>query len=86
MTSIVFSSSCPAQLFRLVQSLTSLPLGNQKDKESAIRHEVFMSYFVCKISLLHQDLPATVDIIHEMEASWLSLDPVLDSFNQLSQK
>lgn len=62
-SSIASASSFPAQLFRKIKSLTSLPQGVQNYKELAIDCEVFVSYFADKDLMLHQDLPDTVETV-----------------------
>lgn len=55
-------SSHPAQLFKIICSLTLLPQGHQNDRELNISGEAFASYFANKILSLSCNLPTTVDI------------------------
>lgn len=48
-----------------VDMLISPRQGNQKEREFAISREAFASFFVDKIPLLCQDLPATIDTVRE---------------------
>lgn len=84
--SIVPASSCPVQLFRVSQSLTALPQGSQNNKEFDVSCEALVSYFADKIWSLCQDLSATVDTVHELEALWPSLGLTLNHFILLSQE
>lgn len=45
-----------------------------------------MSYFADNILSLCQEVLATADTVHELEAPRLSLDTFLDHFNRLSQE
>lgn len=59
-----------AELNYLIRLLTSLPQENEKDR--AINYGAFTSYFVDIILSHHQGLPATVDTVRKLEATWPS--------------
>lgn len=80
--SIAFVNSQPAQLFKTIQSLTSLLQGKQNINELANGWEAFVNYLADKILSFH-DLLITVDIVN---ASCLSSGLILDHFSRLSQE
>lgn len=79
------TSSCPAQLFRIIESLSSLSQEMQKHNDLTINAEVFGSYFVDKILSLCQKLPATIDTICELGGPWPFSGPIISHFTQLFQ-
>lgn len=80
MSPIVSARSCPAQLLRADQSLTTMPQGRQNEWEMTIGCQAFLSYLPDKVFSLCWDLPATLDTARELEAICLSLGPVMDHF------
>uniref|UniRef100_A0A803SQV2 Reverse transcriptase domain-containing protein n=1 Tax=Anolis carolinensis TaxID=28377 RepID=A0A803SQV2_ANOCA len=79
---IVSASSHPAQLFKIIRSLTKVP-SVPNNNDLAPSAEVFQSYFADKISLLRRELPATMDTVTELETPWPLSGPILDRFTPL---
>ena len=81
--SIASASSRPAQLFRIIRSLTTLEGQPNLNTNSTHSCEAFASFFAEKVLLLRRDLPANLDTIMELEAPRLSSGPVLDHFDRI---
>ena len=82
-TSIASASSCPAQLFRIIRSLTTLEKQPNLNTNSTHSCEAFASFFAEKVLLLRRDLPANLDTVTELVAPRLSLGPALDHFDRI---
>ena len=81
--SIVSASSHPAQLFKIIQSLTTLE-SDHSNTTSALNCEDFANYFENKILTLRQDLPPTTETLKELEASYSTPKSTLDNFERLN--
>ena len=67
--SIMSASSHPAQLFKIIRSLTTLE-SDHSNTTSALNCEDFGNYFENKILTLRQDLPPTTETLKELEAPY----------------
>ncbi|XP_077179731.1 uncharacterized protein LOC143830542 [Paroedura picta] len=81
---IASADSRPAQLFKVVRSLTALIEGQQNSSQLDISCEAFASHFADKISTLRHDLPPTLDTKSELEAPWPSLEKTMSNFRRLT--
>ena len=77
---IASASSRPAQLFRVVWSLTTLQGERQNNSQLELGCEALASFFADKILSIRRDLPATVATERELEAPWPSCEQVFDGF------
>ena len=81
--SIASANSHPAQLFKIIRSLTTLE-PDHTNTTLALNCEDFVNYFATKIQALRQDFPQTSETMNKLETPCSSPGMIFDSFKKLN--